>query len=232
MAWSLVNHSTAFSTSTNATTPGVSTVGANLIILGVSQGNSSGLNVSDSNGNTWSPLSSQGGQPYCQLFYCYNPVVSGSHTFSTTGADRASIFMAAFSYAVLSPFDQQNTNLTASGTTVQTGSITPGQNNELIVALCGFGIQTTAIAYSSIDQSFILTDSQSSGANAGPWGGAMAYLFQGALAAVNPTFTISQTSRIPASIASFKQGVPGIQYLNSLNIECTSIQVKNEIIAV
>ena len=128
-------------------------------------------------------------------------------TFTATATGgHPTIFVQAWGGADLTaPFDQQNGNTAASGTTYQPGSVTPGSANELIVSLLfGAGSGTT-----TIDSSFTISDQLASTANA--MAGGMAYLIQTSAAAVNPTWTRGGIGNVgPASIATFKIPVTAI----------------------
>jgi len=202
--WSLVTSTSAGSTGgSDITTSAINTTGANLIVAGIASGSNTPT-VSDSSSNIWTPLNINGGGPNIQMFYCSAATVGSGHTFTTsTGNNAPSIYVLAFSGSAASPLDQQNGVGATSGiTTVQPGSITPGQNNELIVTLLGIAAPG-AVSAGSINQGFTILGSQTfSGGN--HYGGAIAYLMQSTAAAVNPTWTATGSASLLASIASFK----------------------------
>src|SRR5207249_3237049 len=70
------------------------------------------------------------------IWYVYAPTVGSGHTFtcSTGSATYPAITVAAFAGAASSPFDVENGNGTQN-TTASTGSITPTQDNDLIITI-------------------------------------------------------------------------------------------------
>jgi hypothetical protein len=216
MSWTLVAHGTANYTgaSTGCTTGSLNTTGADLIIIGVAQYMSSGyVTVSDSKGNTWTALTAldDGSFDNGRLYYCVSPTVDAAHTFSLSGNNAyATMFVAAFSGSdTSSAFDleggAQAVYTTGSFTTA---SITPSQANDLIVSLIGTGAAPLSGGF-SIGSGFTVTDSVNY-TNGSDYSGALAYLFQGAAAAVNTTWTWSGTASIVLSpIAAFKMAAGG-----------------------
>lgn len=202
MAFALIAHTFAVSAAGDGvTTPAINTTGADILVVGISDIGGSGT-ITDSKGNTWTPLSlATQGSLHARLVYAKSPTVGSGHTFTVTDTGGfPSIYVAAFSGSNLSaPFDQENTGTSASGTTVQPGSITPSADNELIVTM--EATNSTPKPY-SIDSGFVITDSSN---NAGSnFAGALACLIQTSAAAVNPTWTMSQSLGQAATIASFK----------------------------
>jgi hypothetical protein len=84
---------------------------------------------------------------------------------------------------------------------LQTGSVTPSENNEVLIA--GTGIEGTGRT-ATINSSFTITDGIA-GDGATRMGGYAAYLIQTTATAVNPTWTYSgAVTRVAANIATFK----------------------------
>ena len=136
------------------------------------------------------------------------------HTFSNTGASNfCSIFVASFSgAATTSPFDQQN-GATATGvSTISTGSVTPTNNNELVITQLGFN---SAGLPTSIDNGFTKTNDVEFGA-ANNYGGSMAYKIQTTATAVNPSWTRTGTLAQTAVIATFNVAITTIRNSNVL----------------
>jgi hypothetical protein len=205
MAFTLIAHAAAGSTNiTNVTTPAIDTTGADLIVIAYC---ASAINVdpTDSKSNTLTGLTASSfSGVVVRLYYIPTPTVGTNHTFSI--ADAASpgptLCVTAWSGSAISPFDQQNSG-NSSGTTVQTGSLTPSFNNELIIAATA---HETGFAVSSIDSSFTISD-DIVGVGGQHDGGTQAYFVQNVAGAVNPTFSGDGNNRIwAASIASFKAG--------------------------
>jgi hypothetical protein len=183
------------------TTPAVDTTGATILIAHVGSYDPGGaVTVTDSKGNTWSPLTAHANGDRSQFFYAENPVVGSGHTFSisTTGQYSGVIVGAFDQVATASSFDQQNGANSASAATIATGSVTPSTNNQLIVA----GVASDQ-ASATINAGFTIIDTIAyNPGNA--IGSCFAYLVQTTAAAVNPTWTPSGTGAVGASIATFK----------------------------
>lgn len=205
MAYSLIANTLAGASDSNSvTTAGINTSGADLIVLVVTTYDGDGPTPTDSNGNTWTALTLRGNanDAQCQIWYSYSPSVGSGHTFSvSTSTDFPSIGVLAFSGAAASPFDQQNGARSGAGT-VQPGSVTPSEDNEVIVT--GYGGYSQAI--SSINSGFTLANSHTFSSGQRLTTGT-AYLIQTTAAAVNPTWTLAGTSENSAAIATFKAGV-------------------------
>lgn len=207
----LLTHAAVVSASggATATTAAINTTSATILVACVTNYNfdTATATVADSKSNTWAHLTDPGYGTINNtntIFYVVNPTVGSGHTFSATG-NYASITVASFSgIATVTPLDQTSTNsgaYNASATTQQPGSITPSQPNTLIVT-CEVNGGSGSLTQ-SINSSFTITDQQNdaSGSRAGT---ALAYLVQGAAAAVNPIWTHSEASNIQATMTSFK----------------------------
>src|SRR5258708_7687646 len=143
MAFSLVVHAFAQASGSLAQTPAQTTTGANLIVL-LTVDNAGGTPF-DSKGNTWTALTSQTiNTVVTRLWYSLNPTVGTLHTFTLQNG-LPSIAMAAYSGALASSaFDVQNGSNPGSGTSIQPGSVTPSQANELVIYGTGDVRTTTA----------------------------------------------------------------------------------------
>lgn len=187
---------------TAATTSGIDTTGADLIVIGVS-GWTSNLDTTaptDSKGNTWTAIRYQaGGDSAVKMWYCYNPTVGSGHTFTHGGTTYATICVIAFSGAASSPLDQQNSSGSSGNvSSFAPGSITPTEDNELVVAMWA----TANFKSPSVDSGFTLQEYV--GANALPYHGGMAYLIQTTASAANSTASWTDAYWASAVIASFK----------------------------
>lgn len=184
------------------TTTAIDTTGANLIVVSVSGVSSTAVTVSDSKGNTYTSLTRrENSSPvvFNQLWYVYNPTVGSGHTFTVGGANTYSaIAVMAFSGAIASPADQENGATSSSGTSIATGSITPSQNNEIVIA----GICRENSTNGALDSGFTYLDVPYVGAVS--MGGGIGYKIQTAAAAVNPSFSWTTSAANAASIESFK----------------------------
>jgi len=195
MTYALIAHT---SRAGAGTTSAIDTTGASLLIA-VADDSAPVPTPTDSKSNiSWTKLTGQSGTfgSETAIFYCKNPTVGSGHTF-TIGGSVPALCVAAFSGAdTSSPFDQEN-GVPETATPEQAGSITPSQNDELIIAALG-GLGQGA----SIDSGFTLIESQplTGGVNFASY---LAYLIQGTAAAVNPSWTTSTGTATPV-IASFK----------------------------
>ncbi len=204
MTIALVAHTAKGSTGGDTvTSDAIDTSTANFIVL-VASTYTGGPNatISDSKMNSYSPLTEYSSFSRCRIYYCLTPTVGGSHTFQadTTGG-APTICVAAFSgVKTASAFDVQNGATGGGVSNLQPGSITPSEDNELLIT--GYaGISGTPL---SIDLSFTISDQVAySGGN--NMLGALAYLIQTSAAAKNPTWT-SAPDFNAAAIASFKAG--------------------------
>lgn len=199
MSYSLIAHAISGGAPNGATTAGINTTGANLIVLAIA--GTGTMTVSDSNGNTWTACTNYSGSggEVVRLYYCYSPTVGAGHTFTVSGTSTYSVIeVSAWSGAATSPLDQQN-GANNSSTTIQPGSITPAQNNELVITAVNYYISRS---YSSISGATFLDSLD--GANNNNYGLAVAYNIQTTAAAINPTWTFSTSNYNTACIASFK----------------------------
>jgi hypothetical protein len=133
------------------TTSSIDTIGASTILVVLAwQG---GGTLSDSQGNSWTALTLQGsGPPYSRIFYCDAPKTSATHTFTLTGTYLyASIGILVLSGTATSSFDVEN-GASGNGTTLQTGSVNPSEDGEIIVTTLAVDAGTTE----SIDSNFVI----------------------------------------------------------------------------
>lgn len=202
MAYTLIDHTGKTS---GTTTTAINSTGANLLVVAIAVDSGTMANPTDSKTNTWTGLTQTvvGTDTAIKIFYSFGGTVGSSHTF-TQPASYGSIFVAAFSGSTSSPFDQQNGNTQASGTSVTTGSVTPTQDNELIIAVADIANTNTL---QSIGGGFTTLDT-TNGVNGVNYGGIMGYLIQTTATAANPTISWTGTAEAAARIASFK--VPAV----------------------
>jgi len=181
-----------------ATTTGINTTGASLIVVATRGGSSA---VTDSEGNTWTALTAYTG---ARMFYCVAPVTSATHTFTTTGAGQFSaICVQAWSNTdTTSPFDVQNGGNNTS-TTIQPGSVTPSVNGEIVITMTGQGSGETIAP--TIGSGFTVSDAQPF-INSNSFPMAMGYKLQTTAGAENPTWTWNASNANGAAIATFKAG--------------------------
>ncbi len=182
-----------------STTTAVDSTGSTLIVVAAHWllGASS---ISDSKGNTWTPLTQRGQDSYfTRLYYCINPIVGSGHTVSLTATVPA---MTVTFWSKVSPvFDQESgVNLALTGTTVKPGVLTPSQDNCLLVTSVTYSELT---ANASVDSGF--TKSDQIGVAGGNGFGAMGYFIQTAAASKDPLWTISAgTNDLASAMVVFK----------------------------
>jgi hypothetical protein len=177
--------------------PSVDTSSANFLVACVS-GLTADRGISDSQTNTWIELTPQTGSfsSSAALYYVANASVSATHTFTSVGASTAIAVVAFSGVKVSSPFDQQN-GVTEGASPRSTGSVTPSEDNELVVA----GAGAVGTNY-SIDNGFTLDEfiSLAGGTN---FGVAIAHKIQTTATAVNPAWSTT-AGDLNAMIATFK----------------------------
>lgn len=203
MTFSLIVNTGAAGDINTVTTSAIDTTGADLIVIAISDYSGTvGATLSDSKSNTWTPLT---GYTFPtenreRLYYCFNPTVGSGHTFTYSGSlTIACVQVQAWSGASSSPFDQENGGINNSSG-ISTGSVTPSEDNELVVT----GMSFDSAATMSIDNGFTISDQVNFGSG-NNYGGAMAYKVQTTAAAVNPAWSRDAgTSRNCAAIATFK----------------------------
>lgn len=208
MAYTHLGNIAAVGGANGNTTAAVDTTGANLIVLVVTDfAAGPGVTLSDSKGNTWTGLTAQtnsSNNGRVRIYYCFAPTVGSGHTFTVSGTGTFSAVGGAFfSGAVTSPFDQQNgaQNSNTGSTTLQPGSITPTEDNELVIVATNFNENGSV----SIDGGFTEA-TELAPAGATNFGTMLAYLPQTTATAVNPTLTYTYVTGFysAAAIASFK----------------------------
>ncbi len=194
-------------TANTVTTGAIDTTGANFIVVSVAfySGVSANGTLSDSKSNTWTALTGQtaGATGRNRLYYFRGGTVGGSHTFTYAAADiYPSIQVLAFSNIAASPIDGENGAATTNATTLATGSVTPSQDDTVIIA--GLLHNNTDAGDISINTGFTLGP-VSPHVVATSYGGATAYKILTAVAATNPTWdVVDSSSELIATIAVFK----------------------------
>ena len=194
------------------TSAGINTTGASLLVAGVSSYTAIGTaNPTDSKGNTWTGLTDRAVvDSRCRLFYVGNPTVGTSHTFTiSTAQTYAALSVCSFSGVVTtSPFDVENGGTSTGATSLATGSVTPSENDEVVVASLGLRNLLSVGDTATIDSGFT-QETALAGVAAQCLGGAIAYKVQTTAAAVNPTFSWSNSYQAAAAIGTFKVAAGG-----------------------
>lgn len=183
-----------------ATSTGVDTTGANLLIVLIGALTFNTVNsVTDSKGNTWTAGPTlTGGTVDIFVYYCYGATVGTSHTVTVTmnASSQASFEFVALSGATTSsPVDQSST----SGGP-QPGSITPTVDNEIVITVAA--CQVGGADVTAVDGGFTVLDHQA-------WNNyvafSAAYLIQTTAAAANPTWSSTYPGfNSDVAIVSFK----------------------------
>jgi hypothetical protein len=165
---------------------------------------STDVTISDSKSNTWTPLTSHARN---RIYFAAAPTVGSSHNLTATstgaGNDYPSFCWAAFSGTQATwVFDYlENGNATPSATSLNTGSLTPSQDNELVIAaLSDNGTGTGR----SINNSFTIIDQIGLVASQ-HFGGGLAYKVQTATTAVDAAWSWSSALQAFTSITAFRE---------------------------
>lgn len=180
------------------TSSAINTSGAGLIVACLASYSSpSEPSLSDAYSNTYTQLTAViTGAVRLRIFYKQTPSVGGSHTFTITGSGTyANFFAAAYTQGI---YESQNTG-TASGTTIQPGSVTPSVDGALLITCLSGVVNVGAV---SINGSYTINSSSAySSGNRFPL--AVASWVQTTASASNPTWTTELTTAKCAAIAVF-----------------------------
>lgn len=209
MAIALVANVKATPGANGGTTSSIDTTGATLLVVLISEYlGAVGFSLSDSKGNSWTGLTQKTASSVaqCRIYYTIPTSVGSGHTFTYSGAGGYPVIMVmAFSGTkATAAFDVENGATTSSGTTLQPGSVTPSENNEVVVTVVSENNGSTP----TIDSGYTATDTAAAVGGTCTQGGA-AYIVQTSAAATNPTWTIGASSDIAAAIATFKSDGAG-----------------------
>jgi hypothetical protein len=210
-AWALVAHTSSGSTnSTSITTSAINDVGANLLVVHVASGVlSPTYTLSDSSSNSWGStpaLHINSANGAIDTWFLVAPTVTSSQTFTVTGSGNTypSIVVESFSgpSSPVITLDRSSSGATSGGlqSSVQTGSITPTANNELIVT--SVSLSNSQGSTPTVDSGITQLDYMNN--NSTNEGVAAGYLIQPAAAAINPTWTWPTLDDSAANILSFK----------------------------
>lgn len=179
------------STTTGTVSASINTTGADIIAIAVSDF-SGGVTPTDNKGNTYTQaVSVTTTRQTPKWFTCHNPVVGAGHTFNTTGSNGFIAALAFSGTASGTVVDQTHGGISGAlgSTTVSTGSVTPTQDGEIILAMMSIddpSITTAPTVDSGL--SGVTFDDNVPGS---VFGLATAWKVQSAAAAINVTFTRS-----------------------------------------
>lgn len=176
----------AGSADTNSITTGsYNTTGASGLIVGVVDlGGGTGI-ISDSKSNTWAPRTVQSVDVIdLRIFDAMSsPTVGAGHTFTATGTSTFPS-LAALAIADSGAFDQQNGATGTNVSALQPGSVTPSEDNCIVVAVVA--TRNTAGTF-SINGGFTIANQIDNDGN--HFSLAIAYLIQTSAAAANPQWS-------------------------------------------
>lgn len=210
MTWAVVASVAASGTSNAVTSGGINTTGADLIVVTTSDYDGvAATSLTDSKSNTWTKLTtrdSAGLTGRNVIYYCYNPIVGSGHTFSLSQSISFPALSAiAFSGSASTPFDVENGATNSSSNTIATGSITPSQNGEMVVAGVNWNDGGSHPGSTVSITASMTIPVQTPPVSGSCFGSAIAYIAQNTAAAINPTWTSTGDALgMAATIASFK----------------------------
>lgn len=200
----LVNHIGWYGNPAGTSGP-VNMVGANFIAVCTSSV-SSGTQIQDSNGNTYSSYeypTTNG--PTLDLYYVSNPVTSANMTF-TFGGYVANVDVVGFSGLQSNPYDATAGFQTGSATsaTQNTSPITTTVPNELVLACTGANPDGNTYTVVGMN-GFTVTDYSTfvSGTN---WGGGFAYLVVPTPQSVTPSLEYQTANTVGGTMAAAFKG--------------------------
>lgn len=219
MAFALVASVQTPGGATGGTSAAIDTTGANLLTFNASYFGTAGVTISDSKGNTWALRKNDGvavDNNTDSLYDCLNPTVGTGHTFTvgTPGGSNYSVGQIAAWSGATTPatVDGTPTGTAVAALTVQPGSRTPGQAGSLFVT--GFsGHEVTGV---TINSGFTIAG-QTNTVGGVNYSGAMAYLIQGAAAAINPTWTATDATGNHATMAVYIPAAGGGVFTASIS---------------
>lgn len=208
MAWTKITSRIDYLGVNGGTTTAIDTTGADFFIVAVSSytvGTGGSETVTDSVGNTYTALTAKSNASYetIRLFYSYgSPHASHTFTYSDTSC-YAHVAVIAFSGSHATPFDQQNgVDSTGAVTTLSPGSVTPSENDELVI--CALGMYSNWNVSLSIDSGFTIEKSATAILSV-----AIAYKIQTTAGAENPAWSWTTARSSSTVIATFKKAAAG-----------------------
>ena len=202
MTFTLIAHQATKSTDSNGfTTASLDTTGGNFVAIVLAESGTS--TISDNKSNTYTQLTKQTNVGGVSIWYVTAATCGTGHTFTVTGTSTfPSICVAVFSGGkTTGVFDVQNGATAAAATNIQCGSVTPSEDNELIIA--GYSCNDDRNSTIAIDSPFTLLDHIGSdvfGSNMS----ALGYSIQTTATARNPNFTWTSSEFCQAVDATFR----------------------------
>lgn len=202
MSFALVTSVAKQGAVSSVTTSAIDTTGCDLLVANIFFSNGAAPNsaVTDSKGNTWTAATKRNASDAANRFYYCKPTSVGSgHTF-TIGPPNTygGIIVLGFSGAkAASPLDGQNGANSASANALATGSLTPTENNCLLIYAATTAGNITAVDVGTLQE-------VANGISGTTYGGGVGYQIQTTATARNPSFSASVTNQMAASILAFK----------------------------
>jgi len=211
--FTIVNHTSASGTtgatvSTSATP--INTTGANACFVavgGYALTIPGGTTVTDNKSNTYVavPTTTTGAVTNVVLFYSKGLTVGTGHYWSasTSSGGYMAIGVLCVNGSILTGgADQENDARPTASTSVQAGSVTPTNTNQLVLNVTG--VDNSGARVSSINSGFTLIENVAPSAN--NYGLGFSYLIETAAVAQNPSVALSATPSNPAMAinATFK----------------------------
>jgi hypothetical protein len=187
--------STSGGGSGSLTTTGLDSSGSTIILVSVASSGGTTTTITDSKSNTWTALATQTGASSTQLqmWYCINPTVGASHTFSYAGNSGCFPAMEVVGWSgvfTITPFDQFKVDPGGTNSSTHTaGQLSPGIDNSLLVSVMAFNNTN----FTSIDSSFSTYDPHTH--DASTVGIVFGYQIQTTATNRTPTFTVSGSNQ-------------------------------------
>ena len=187
----------------SVTTAGINTTGATLYVVSVSDHPANHGTVSDSQSHTWntSLVQADAGGSSSKLFFVVAASTNASHTFTLNGASTfGTICVIAFSGTHATPYTGQEASNTAAADNVTPGTITPSENNCVVVTGIGFNDNKTF----SITGGWTIED-QEDYTGGLHFGGGIAYIIQTTAASASPNWSfVGGSADLSSTMAVFK----------------------------
>jgi hypothetical protein len=191
---------------TTVSTAAVDTTGATLIVASVSDHPANSGTISDSQTLTWttSLSSANATGSEVKLFFAVATSTNASHTFTYSGASTfPAICVIAFAGThATTPYTGQESTATAASNSVQPGSLTPSEDNCVVVS--GLSFNDNAGQTFSISGGWTIAG-QVAYSGGQHFGVGLGYSIQTTATASNPTWSFAASSAdLGASSAVFK----------------------------
>jgi hypothetical protein len=211
MAFSLIASTSDSLGATGGDSTAINTTGADLLVVVASWYAGVGdPTLTDSKSNTWTALTRrEGAAPgyaTTRMYWCVPSSVGSGHTFTLSGADTyCTISVNAFSGAHASPYEAENGSITG-GINQAAGSVTPTEDNCLVVTgMCApetLGAVPSVSGYTSDATNYVGATSMAGG---------IAHLIQTTAGATNPLWEWSGSpdTGSSAAVAVFKSAEGG-----------------------